>query len=141
MEKALIFLATHKEVAFATSEENKPKIRVFQIMKRDNDILYFATTPHKEVYRQLQKNPFVELLAMAGNVSVRITGKVSFNISNNIGQEIYETNPILKRLYKQYSDLIYFSIAIDELDYFDLTPTPPIFEHYSNNENRTIVKI
>lgn len=141
MEKAFSFLATHKDVAFATAEEKKPKIRVFQIMKRDNDILYFVTAPHKEVYRQLQKNPFVELLAMAGNVSVRITGKVSFNISDNIGQEIYETNPILKRLYKQYLDLIYFSITIDELDYFDLTPTPPIFEHYSNDENRTTVKI
>ncbi len=34
MEKALSFLSRHKDVAFATVEENKPKIRVFQIMKR-----------------------------------------------------------------------------------------------------------
>lgn len=35
MEKALSFLSRHKDVAFATVEENKPKIRVFQIMKRE----------------------------------------------------------------------------------------------------------
>lgn len=33
MEKALEFLKTNKEVAFATVEGDKPKIRVFQIMK------------------------------------------------------------------------------------------------------------
>ena len=34
MEKAFIFLAKHKDVAFATIEGDRPKIRVFQIMKR-----------------------------------------------------------------------------------------------------------
>lgn len=55
MEKALSFLSRHKDVAFATVEENKPKIRVFQIMKREKETLYFATATHKEVYQQLQK--------------------------------------------------------------------------------------
>ena len=75
MEKAFIFLAKHKDVAFATIEGDRPKIRVFQIMKRENNTLYFATAPHKEVYRQLQLCPFVELLAMAGNISVRVKEK------------------------------------------------------------------
>ena len=39
MEKALSFLSRHKDVAFATVEENKPKIRVFQIMKREKERL------------------------------------------------------------------------------------------------------
>ena len=43
MEKAFIFLAKHKDVAFATIEGDRPKIRVFQIMKRENNTLYFAT--------------------------------------------------------------------------------------------------
>ncbi|EIY56432.1 hypothetical protein HMPREF1071_04195 [Bacteroides salyersiae CL02T12C01] len=131
MENALSFLSEHKDVAFATVEGDKPKIRVFQIMKRDKDILYFATATHKEVYQQLQKNPFVELLAMAGNISVRVKGKAIFDVSDNIGKEIYETNPVLIRLYHSYSELVYFRLAINELDYYDLTPTPPIFNHYS----------
>ena len=118
-------------MAFATVEGDKPKIRVFQIMKREKDTLYFATATHKEVYQQLQKNPFVELLAMDGNISVRVKGKVIFDVSDSTGKEIYETNPVLIRLYHSYSDLVYFRLAISELDYYDLTPTPPILKHYN----------
>ena len=132
MEKGLSFLMSHKDVAFVTVEDDKPKIRVFQIMKREKASLYFTTTTYKEVYKQLQKNPFVELLAMAGNISVRVKGKAVFDVPDNIGEEIYETNPILMRLYRSYSDLVYFRLDISELDYYDLTPTPPIFEHFDN---------
>ena len=131
MEKAFIFLAKHKDVAFATIEGDRPKIRVFQIMKRENNTLYFATAPHKEVYRQLQLCPFVELLAMAGNISVRVKGKAVFDVSDKTRKEIYETNPILMSLYHSYSDLVYFRLNISELDFYDLTPTPPIFNHYN----------
>ena len=103
----------------------------FQIMKRENNTLYFATAPHKEVYRQLQLCPFVELLAMAGNISVRVKGKAVFDVSDKTRKEIYETNPILMRLYHSYSDLVYFRLNISELDFYDLTPTPPIFNHYN----------
>ena len=47
MEKAFEFLSSHKDVAFVTVEQDKPKIRVFQIMKQEGHTLYFATSPHK----------------------------------------------------------------------------------------------
>ncbi len=59
MEKVFDFLRKHKEVAFATVEGDKPKIRVFQIMKPKIASLYFVTASRKEVYRQLQLNPSV----------------------------------------------------------------------------------
>ena len=39
MEKAFEFLSKHKDVAFATVEQDKPKSRVFQIMKQKGHIL------------------------------------------------------------------------------------------------------
>ena len=33
MQRALDFLKNHVEIAFATSEGNRPHIRIFQIMK------------------------------------------------------------------------------------------------------------
>lgn len=134
MKKVLDFLNNHKEVAFATVELNKPKIRVFQIMKQEGHILYFVTSPHKEVYRQLQENPNIELLAMDGNISVRVTGCAVFDVSDEVEREIYAANPVLLRLYKQYTDLVYFRLSIIRLDYYDLTTTPPIFEHYECGE-------
>ena len=68
---------------------------------------------------------------MAGNISVRVKGKAVFDVSDKTRKEIYETNPILMRLYHSYSDLVYFRLNISELDFYDLTPTPPIFNHYN----------
>ena len=132
MEKALDFIRTHKKIAFATVEKNIPKIRVFQIMKIEQNTLYFATASHKEVYRQLKHNPNVEILAMAGNISVRISGKVIFDVSEVIAKEIYVANPVLPRLYKTYKDLVYFKLSVGKSDYYDLSFTPPVFEHYDN---------
>jgi len=130
MEKAFEFLKTSKEVAFATAEDGKPKIRVFQIMRQEKNILYFVTAPGKEVYRQLQKNPNIEVLAMRGNISVRIAGQTVFDVDDKTAREIYAANPVLPRLYRAYTDLAYFRLPAVSLDYYDLTPDPPLQEHY-----------
>ena len=36
MEKAFEFLKMNKDVAFATVEDGRPKIRVFQIMRQEH---------------------------------------------------------------------------------------------------------
>lgn len=129
MEKAFDFLSRHRDVAFATSDNGLPKIRVFQIMKQADRCLYFATSPRKEVYRQLQTNPHVELLAMQGNISVRVVGSAVFDVDDRTAREIYAANPVLPRLYPSYTDLVYFRLPVASIDYYDLTPTPPVLEH------------
>ena len=131
MQKALEFLKNNKDVAFATvSDDARPMVRAFQIMKVSGTTLYFATSSSKQVYKELQANPAIELLALKDNISVRAGGDASFNVSDALQQEIYDTNPVLQRLYPDYKALTYFSMDIDHLDYFDLTPTPPVFRHY-----------
>ena len=130
MEEALDFLREHKDVAFATVGNGRPQMRVFQIMKQDGLNLWFATGPHKRVYAELQENPAVEILSMEGNISVRISGDADFNVPEEVCKEIYDTNPILQRLYPDYKALAYFKVEVERLDYFDLTPTPPVLRHY-----------
>ena len=60
MERALDFLRDHKEIALATCEGNLPKMRIFQIMKQECNVLYFATSREKAIYRELVKNPNVD---------------------------------------------------------------------------------
>lgn len=134
MEKAFEFLRTHKEVALATVENDKPRIRVYQIMKMKGKVLYFSADKQKAAFRQLQANPNIELLAMDGNISVRASGRAIFDVPDEVAREIYADNPVLPRLYKQYTDLAYFRLPVTELDYYDLTPTPPTFEHYEYGE-------
>ena len=130
MQQALEFLRDHKEIALATCEGNLPKLRLFQIMKQDGTHLFFATSPEKAVYRQLQANPNVEILATDGQVSVRCEGMVSFDVDDETQRWIYENNPVLPRLYSSYDKLAYFVLPIAAMDYFDLRPTPPVFKHF-----------
>ena len=129
MDKAFIFLDSHRDLAFATVENGLPKLRVFRIMRMEGRTLWFATSPRKEVYRQLQVNPHVELLAMDGDRSVRASGKVVFDVRDDIAREIYASNSVLPRLYADWRDLAYFSVTVETADYYDLTPDPPVLEH------------
>lgn len=130
LQKALQLLRDHNEIAFATCEGNIPKIRVFQIMKQEDTVLYFATFPKKSVYKQLRENPNVELLASADKMSVRCVGAVTFDVPDDVQRWIYDNNDVLTRLYTSYDKLAYFSLNIAEMDYFDLRPTPPFLKHF-----------
>lgn len=130
MERALQFLRHHKEVTLATCKGNLPKLRMFQIMKQEGNLLFFATSEKKAVWYELLNNPNVEILAYADNVSVRCSGMVNFNVEDDAKRWIYENNDVLSRLYNSYDQLAYFCLPIAEMDYYDLSPTPPIFKHF-----------
>ena len=130
MEKAFDFLRENKDVAFGTVENSRPNLRVFQVMLIKGHTLYFATSPRKDVYRQLQENPAVEILGMKGNISVRMSGNVEFDVPVDIQKEIYDTNSILSDLYPSYDAMVYCSLEVKSIDYYDLTPRPPKLEHY-----------
>ncbi len=95
LNKALHFLSEHCEIALATCQGNLPKMRIFQIMRQEGNMLYFATSPEKAVWQELQENPNVEILANADNVSVRCSGMVNFDVEDDVRQWIYENNPVL----------------------------------------------
>jgi len=130
MEKIFQFLDNNIEVALATVEADRPRIRVFQIMKRVGHTLFFATSQQKHVYSQLQQNPHMEIMASRANVFVRVAGEADFSVPDDIQQAIYRDNPVLQRLYDDYSSLVYFKMEPKEIEYYDLTPTPPITEFY-----------
>ena len=130
MEKAFDFLRENKNVAFGTVENSRPNLRVFQVMLIKGHTLYFATSPRKEVYRQLRENPAVEILGMKGNISVRMSGNIKFDVPVDIQKEIYDTNTILSDLYPSYDTMVYCCLDVMAIDYYDLTPRPPLLEHY-----------
>ncbi|MDM8146400.1 pyridoxamine 5'-phosphate oxidase family protein [Bacteroides eggerthii] len=131
MEKALAFLKGNVNVALSTVENDCPKIRVFQIMKQEGTVFYFATNPKKEIYSQLQQNRHVEFLVMDGNISVRVAGEASLQVADDVAQEIYCDNSVLHRFHDTYRTIAYFSIAALKIDYYDLGTSPITFESYS----------
>ena len=71
------------------------------------------------------------------DISVRITGRADFNVPESLGAEIYDSSPILQRLYRSHSDMEYFFVDIKDCDYYDLRPTPPVLEHYEAAQGQT----
>ena len=136
MQEALDFLKENNEVAFATIGNGRPQMRVFLIMKQSGTTLWFATGPHKRVYAELQENPAVEILSRSGNISVRVSGDAVFDVPDDVCREIYETNPVLPRLYPDYKSLAYFRVEIDRLDYYDLTP--PVLRRYDRASGQCV---
>lgn len=130
LQTALEFLRKHNEITFATTDGTSPRLRIFQIMRQEGNMLYFATSVKKAVWQELQENPNVEILAYADNVSVRCSGMVNFYVDDDTKRWIFDHNDVLSRLYKSYDQLEYFCLPIAELDYFDLSPTPPINQHF-----------
>lgn len=129
IKQAFEFLKENYEVSFATCEDNKPKIRVFQIMKFGDKDLFFATSPKKAVFKQLHENPFIEIMAFKGKISVKCVGQAHFDVDDKTKQWIFDNNPVLPRLYEDYKGLEYFRMEIESIDYYDLQPTPPILKH------------
>ena len=129
LQQAFVFLREHNEGVLATVSEGKPCLRAFQIMKQAEETLFFATAPQKEVYRQLQANPAVEFMVLHGKVSVKCAGTALFDVDDETCRWIYDHNPVLPRLYSSYNKLVYFRVPVEQLDYFDLRPTPPVVLH------------
>lgn len=53
--KELKFLREIKSVAFATSQDNVPCVRIADVMLVEEDRIYFLTARGKNFYRQLKK--------------------------------------------------------------------------------------
>ncbi len=115
-DKAIQFLKDHKEVAFATSDGDFPKLRIFQIMKQEGHVLYFATSAKKAVYRELRQNPNVEILAYADNISVRCSGMVNFNVEDDVKRWIYDRGWTRFRRRKIQEQLIISFLMIQDMN-------------------------
>ena len=132
--QAFQFLRKHNEGVLATVSGDRPQTRAFQAMKVDGTTLYFATSVQKAVYSQLQENPNAEFIVLANKVSVRCGGSVDFDVDVETQRWIYDHNEVLQRLYDDYSQMVYFRMPVEQLEYYDLRPTPPIVLHANLND-------
>lgn len=129
IDQAFQFLREHNEGVLATVSGDRPQTRAFQAMKVEGTTLYFATSEKKAVYSQLLANPNAEFIVLADKVSVRCGGTVAFDVDDGTQRWIYDHNEVLRRLYDDYRQMVYFRLPVEQLEYYDLRPTPPIVLH------------
>ena len=135
MEKAMTFIDHHKEVTLATVSDGAPKLRVFQVMKRDNETLYFVTSTNAKVYKQLRQDSRMEILSSGENQYVRMAGRANFNVDSAIEKEIYSSHQNLHDLCESESELVYFKLNADEVEYHNMNVNPPQVEYEGKRKN------
>ena len=95
-------LITRAEVFYlATVDGDRPKCRPLGFHLLDGDKIYFGVGTFKEVYKQMQANPNVEISAWDGEHILRYYGKANLEKNERIVEKAFEMMPELGEIYSQ----------------------------------------
>jgi uncharacterized pyridoxamine 5'-phosphate oxidase family protein len=105
MNSALEFLKANKVFHLATVDGTQARVRPFGFVMNRDDRLYMCTGKTKDVYKQMVKNPQIEVSAMgADNTWLRITGSIAFDDSRETKTQAFEEAPMLLQIYRKGPD-------------------------------------
>lgn len=133
MNTALEFIKANPVFHIATVDGAKARVRPFGFIMKRNNKLYFCTNKTKDVYKQLKKNPDIEISDMGNNVWLRIRGRIAFDETREAKAQAFEESTHLLRIYPKGADdetfvTFYFTEAVATL--FSFTEAPkniPLF--------------
>jgi uncharacterized pyridoxamine 5'-phosphate oxidase family protein len=133
MNTAFEFIKASPVFHIATVDGAKARVRPFGFIMKRNNKLYFCTNKTKDVYKQLKKNPDIEISDMGNNVWLRIRGRIAFDETREAKAQAFEQAPNLLRIYPKGADdelfvTFYFTEAVATL--FSFTEAPkniPLF--------------
>ena len=105
MNSAIEFLKTNKVFHLATVDGTQARVRPFGFVMNRNGRLYMCTGKMKNVYKQMVKNPDIEISAMgAENTWLRVCGHIEFDDSRDTKAQAFEEAPMLLQIYPKGAD-------------------------------------
>ena len=114
MEEVWKFLKESGTYYLATMDGDQPRVRPFGTAEIFEGKLYIQTGKKKDVSKQIQKNPKVEICAFKDGKWIRVTGKLVRDDRCEAKVDMLEKNPTLKRMYAADDDnteVLYFDGA------------------------------
>ena len=99
VEKVNEFLNKAKVFQFLTTDGDQPKGRPFGLHMLVDGKIYFGCGTFKNVYKQLTKNPQVEVLAMAGSEFMRYDGTAKVVKDDALLAKVREILPQVMAIY------------------------------------------
>ncbi len=101
--KDCIKFASENPVCYiATQDDDWPRVRAFLMWFADESGFYFHTGFPKDVYKQLNRNPKVEVCFITPKFDrmMRLTGEVEFLDNSDLRARLLEDRPFLKAFSK-----------------------------------------
>ena len=99
IEKVNAFLDKAKVFYFLTTDGDQPKGRPFGLHLLADGKIYFGCGTYKNVYKQLTKNPKVEILAVVGSEFMRYDGTAKVVKDDALLAKVREILPQIMDLY------------------------------------------
>jgi uncharacterized pyridoxamine 5'-phosphate oxidase family protein len=104
-DKVVKFLQEAKTFYIATMDGDQARVRPFGVAANIDGRVSICTSSQKNVYKQIQKNPKVEISAMTGDGKwIRLYGSLVDNTTTDGQNKIFEVAPNLKNMYKDSLD-------------------------------------
>lgn len=94
-------ILTKSEVFYlATVDGTKPKVRPLGFHLLFDGKIYFGVGTHKDVYKQMEANPSVEIAAWDGEHFLRYYGTVDLTKNQEVIDKAFELMPEIAEAYK-----------------------------------------
>ena len=129
MKETQEFLKSAGMYFLATVDGNEPKVRPFGTAEIFEDKLYIQTGKSKDVFKQIEKNPNVEICAFKEGKWIRVSGKLIPDDRLEAKKDMLDKNPDLRGMYDENDDntiVLYFEHAKVTISSF--TEPPKSFE-------------
>ena len=114
MKEVYDFLKESGVFYLATVDNDKPRVRPFGAINIFEDKLYLQTGKVKNVSKQIQINPNVEVCAFNNGKWIRIEGKLVRDDRIEAKKDMLDHNPELRSMYDENDDnteVLYFDSA------------------------------
>lgn len=114
MEEVYEFLKRCGTFYIATEEGNQPRVRPFGVVNIFEGKLYIQTGKCKNVSKQMQINPNVEICGFVDGRWIRLEGRVVRDDRREAKVSMLDANPVLKNMYSADDDnteVLYFEKA------------------------------
>ncbi|MBP3255850.1 MAG: pyridoxamine 5'-phosphate oxidase family protein [Clostridia bacterium] len=129
MEEVYEFLKKCGTFYIATIDGDKPRVRSFGVVNIFEGKLYIQTGKSKNVSKQMQINPNVEICSFIDGRWIRLEGKVVRDDRREAKASMLDANPELKSMYSADDDnteVLYFESA--KATFCSFTEAPRVVE-------------
>jgi uncharacterized pyridoxamine 5'-phosphate oxidase family protein len=134
MSTAYDFIKANQVFHIATVDGTKARVRPFGFTMKRNNALYFCTNKTKDVYKQMVKNPDVEISCLSADGKwLRLRGKVVFDDSREAKAQAFTEAAQLLQIYPKGADdeiFVTFYLTDAQATLYSFTDAPkniPLF--------------
>ena len=125
MEEVQEFLKECGVYYLATTEGDQPRVRPFGTAEIFENHLYIQTGKSKNVSKQIEKNPKVELCGFKDGKWIRVTGELVRDDRVEAKKNMLDKNPNLRGMYDENdpnTEVLYFKNAVAVISSFTEAP-------------------